>query len=71
MDLQIRLVFTGSITHIINAMCLTLKYMLHSYYVHITTGTLALIRLHKKADLLEMKVNCMKDRKVCGDKNKL
>ena len=31
-----------------------------------TTGTLALIRLHKKADLLETKVKCMKDRKICA-----
>ena len=30
-----------------------------------------MIRLHKKADLriLEMKVNCMKDRKFCVDNN--
>ena len=34
----------------------------------ITTGTVVLVRLHKKTDLLEMKVNGMKDRKVCADK---
>ena len=40
-------------------------------YVHITTGTLVLTRLHNKADLLETKVNCAKDRKVHADENKL
>ena len=28
---------------------------------------MVLIRLHKKADLREMKVNVMKDRKLCAD----
>ena len=68
--LQIRAIFPGPITHTINAMCLTLKYVLNSC-VHITIGTLVLIRMHKKADLLEIKVNCMKDRKICVDENKL
>ena len=36
--------------------------------VRITTGTLVLIRLHKKPDLMETKVDCMKDRKVYVDK---
>ena len=45
-----------------------IKHMLNS--VCVTTGTLVLIRLHKKADLPEMKVNCTKDRKVCVDENK-
>ena len=36
--------------------------------MHIATGTLALIRLHKKADLLEIKVNSTKDRKVMQTK---
>ena len=34
-----------------------------------TTGTVVLIRLHKKTDLLDMKVNYRKDRKACVDKN--
>ena len=34
----------------------------------ITTGTLVLIRLYKKADLLEIRVNSMKGRKVYDDK---
>ena len=38
--------------------------------MHVTTGTLVLIRLHNKVDLPETKVNCMKDRKVHADKNK-
>ena len=37
----------------------------------IATDILILIRLHKKADLLEMKVNNMKDRKVYVDKKTL
>ena len=28
-----------------------------------TTGTLVLTRLHKKADLLETNLNCMKDKR--------
>ena len=35
------------------------------------TGTLVLIRIHKKANLLKMKVNSMKERKVHVNKNKL
>ena len=38
--------------------------------LNIKICTVALIRLHKKADLLEMKVNGMKDRKVHVDKEK-
>ena len=60
-----------SITYTINAMYLVFKYALNSLCVYITTGILVLIRLHKKADLLETKVNCTKDRKVCADKNML
>ena len=37
----------------------------------IATDILILIRLHKKADLLEMKVNSMKDRKVYVDEKTL
>ena len=36
----------------------------------ITTGTVVLITLHKKADLLETNVNDIKDIKVCVNKNK-
>ena len=32
--------------------------------IYVCNCTLVLIRLHKKADLLEMKVDCMNDRKV-------
>ena len=42
--------------------------------LYVTTGILVLIRLHKKADLQEMKVNNMNDtpcRKVCADENKV
>ena len=35
--------------------------------VYVTTGTMILIELYKKADLLEIKVNGMKDRKVHAD----
>ena len=40
---------------------------------HNYSGTLIIIRLyiHKKVDLLETKVNVMKDREVCADENKL
>ena len=38
--------------------------------IDVTTATLVLIRLHKKAELLEMTVNCTKDRKVHADQNK-
>ena len=38
----------------------------HNYSV-----TSIIIRLHKKVDLLETKVNVMKDREVCADENKL
>ena len=34
-------------------------------------GTLVLIRLHKKADLLEMKVKSIKHKKARVDENKL
>ena len=44
---------------------------LTTVYVHVITGTLVLIKLHKKGDLMETKVNCMKDIKVCADENKL
>ena len=37
-------------------------------HVYITTGTLVLIKLHKKADLLEIKINSTKDIKVHMDK---
>ena len=37
----------------------------------LTIGTLVLIRPHKKADLLEMRVNGMKNRKACVDENQL
>ena len=53
------LIFLGPITHTINAMHLTLKYVLNSVYI--TTGTLVLITLHKKADLLEIKINSTKE----------
>ena len=35
--------------------------------MHTTTGTLVLIKLYKKVDLLETKVNCTNDSKVCAD----
>ena len=35
----------------------------------LATDTLVMIRLHKKANSLETKINSMKDRKVCADKN--
>ena len=59
MDIAVRPTFRGPVTHTINAMILIIKIC-----------TVALIRLHKKADLLEMKVNGMKDRKVHVDKDK-
>ena len=37
--------------------------------MHNYTGTLVLIRLNKKADLPETKVNCTKHRKVRKDEN--
>ena len=37
----------------------------------VTTGTLVLIRLHKNADLLEMKIRETKDREIHADENKL
>ena len=37
--------------------------------MRVITDTLVLIRLHKKADLLEAKVHGIKGRKVCADKN--
>ena len=40
-----------------------------NFCVHITTDTLVLIRLHKKADLLDMQVNGTKDRKVRVENN--
>ena len=41
---------------------------MHAYfYVYMTTGTVVLIRLHKKADLIDMKVNCRKDGKAHVD----
>ena len=63
--MQIRPNFPGPIMHTINAMHLTLS------VCALTTGTVVLIRLHKKADLLEMKVNGTKNGKVHADKNKL
>ena len=48
-------------------MCLTLKYVLNSVHVHMTTGTLVLIRINMKADLLEIKFNGTKYRKVHAD----
>ena len=42
--------------------------------MYVTTGILVLIRLHKKEDLQEMKVNDMNDapcRKICADENRL
>ena len=39
--------------------------------MHIAIGTLVLIKLHKNADFLGTKANCVKDRKVHMDKNKL
>ena len=39
--------------------------------VCVTTGTMVLIRLHKKVDVLEMKGNYMRDGKVRVDKNEL
>lgn len=47
-------------------MRLILKYVLNC--VHIMTGTEVLIRLHKKAELPEMKANSTKYRKVCAYK---
>ena len=49
-------------------MSITLKYALLN--VHVTTGILVPIRLHKKADLLETKLDSMKDRNVCADEIK-
>ena len=46
-----------------------MNYALNS--VRVTTGTLVLIRLHMRVDLLEMKIRGMKDREVHADKNKL
>ena len=37
----------------------------------LTADAMVTIRLHKKADLLERKVNSMKDRKVHADKHML
>ena len=59
MDFAVRPIFRGPVTLTINTMSLNLKIC-----------TVVLIRLHKKADLLEMKVNGMKDRKVHVDKDK-
>ena len=40
--------------------------------MHVTTGTVVLIRLHKKVGLRTGdEVNCTKDRKICADENKL
>ena len=39
--------------------------------VYITTGTLVLIRLYKKAKLLETILNCRKDGKILVDKNSI
>ena len=61
----IKPIVPGPITHTTNTMCLTLKFMLN-YNMCITTDTLVMIILHKKADL---KVNCTRDRKVHVDKN--
>ena len=57
-------------THAKNAMHLTLESYL-TLCTHISPGTLVLIRLHKKEGLLDIKLNCIKDRKVCVDENKL
>ena len=35
----------------------------------VTTGTVVKIRLHNEADLLETKVNGIRDRTVCADEN--
>ena len=67
--LQIKPIFPGSITHTINIMCLTIKNLLSS--VHVTSGTLVLIRLRKTADLLERKINSTKDIKVLADEKGL
>ena len=55
----------------VNTLCLTLKYVLNSVCAQLATGTLVLIRLHKKVDSLEMKVNSIKYRKVLPFKNNL
>ena len=73
MDFADKATFSGPITHIINVMCLTLKYAItvticvHNY----KHSDQKLIGIHKKADLLKMKVNVTKHRKVHADKNKL
>ena len=61
--------FPDTVTYTIKVMHLTFKYALNS--VHVTTGTVILMRLHKKPDLLEPKVNCTEDRKVLEDEDKL
>ena len=38
-------------------------------YMHVNSETLILIRLHKKADLMSIYVNCTNDRKVYADEN--
>ena len=39
--------------------------------MYLRTGTLVLIKLHKKVDLLKTKVKYTKDRKVGAEENKL
>ena len=55
MDFADKADLPGPITHTINSMCLALNTYL-TLYVHITTatpaGTLVLIRLHNKIDLI-------------------
>ena len=54
---------SGPNIHIYNAMYLPLKYVPNSMYsVHITTGTLAFIRTHKKTDLSKVNVTATKEK---------
>ena len=52
--LQINRIFPCPIIHTINAHAPNIKIL-----VRVTTGTLVVIRLHKKGDLLETKINNM------------
>ena len=59
---------SGPIIHIYNATYLPLIYVPNSMYsVHITTGTLVFIRIHKKTDLSKVNVNATKEKYVHVD----
>ena len=64
--------FIGSITQTINAMSQTLKYAPNSGYVNVTSYWYSDIDQNlQEAELLEITVYGMKNRKVCVDKSKL